>query len=237
MRRALLVLLTAIAISVLALAVTGCGGDDDEAEEAAPATTEPGTTEATDTGDGAAGCRTVAEPETKPEGTLKAPTALLNVDKTYEVLVETSCGDFTITLDPDASPKTTASFVALVQEGFYDGTVFHRIVPGFVIQGGDPTATGGGGPGYSTVDKPAATTQYTKGVVAMAKTAAEAAGTSGSQFFVVTAEDAGLPPDYAVIGTVTDGLDVVERIGVLGDPNTQLPTQPVVVTRMTVRIT
>jgi peptidyl-prolyl cis-trans isomerase B (cyclophilin B) len=237
MRRPLFVLASAVALLVLALAFAGCGGDDDE--EAAPATTEAAaTTEATETeGGGGAGCRDVANPEPKPEGTLKAPTALLNVDKTYEVLVETSCGDFTITLDPEASPKTTASFVALVQDGFYDGTVFHRIVPGFVIQGGDPTATGGGGPGYSTVDKPAATTRYTKGVVAMAKTAAEAAGTSGSQFFVVTAEDAGLPPDYAVIGTVTDGLDVVERIGVLGDPNTQLPTQQVVVTRMTVRIT
>jgi peptidyl-prolyl cis-trans isomerase B (cyclophilin B) len=240
MRRPLLVLLPAVALLVLTLAVAGCGGDDDEGEEAAPATTEAAATteEATETaGDASAGCRDVAEPEPKPEGALKAPTALLNVDKTYEVLVETSCGEFTITLDPKASPKTTASFVALVQDGFYDGTVFHRIVPGFVIQGGDPTATGGGGPGYSTVDKPAATTRYTKGVVAMAKTAAEAAGTSGSQFFVVTAEDAGLPPDYAVIGTVTDGLDVVERIGILGDPNTQLPTQPVVVTRMTVRIT
>jgi peptidyl-prolyl cis-trans isomerase B (cyclophilin B) len=241
MRRGLLVL-PAVALLALALAFAGCGGDDDEGEEAA-ATTETAaeTTAATEMaeagGEPQVGCREVAEPEPKPEGTLKAPTALLNVDKTYEVLVETSCGEFTIALDPKASPKTTASFVALVQEGFYDGTVFHRIVPGFVIQGGDPTATGGGGPGYTTVDKPAASTRYTKGVVAMAKTAADPAGTSGSQFFVVTADDAGLPPDYAVIGEVTDGLDVVERIGVLGDPNTQLPTQPVVVSRMTVRIT
>ena len=243
MRRPLLVLVSAVALFVLALAVAGCGGDDDGDEEAAATTTatagEEGaeTTEtAGDTGETAAGCEEVAQPEPKPEGQLQAPSTVLNVDKTYEVLVETSCGEFTITLDPKASPKTTSSFVALAQDGFFDGTVFHRIVPGFVIQGGDPTASGGGGPGYSTVDKPAATTRYTKGVVAMAKTAAEAAGTSGSQFFVVTAEDAGLPPDYAVIGTVSDGLDVVERIGVLGDPNTQLPTQPVVVTRMTVRI-
>jgi peptidyl-prolyl cis-trans isomerase B (cyclophilin B) len=243
MRRLFLVLVAAVVLLVPALAVAGCGGDDDGDEEAAATTAATATeedTETTDaggeTGEAAAGCEEVAQPEPKPEGQLKAPTTVLNVDQTYEALVETSCGDFTITLDPEASPKTTASFVALVQDGFYDGTVFHRIVPGFVIQGGDPTATGGGGPGYSTVDTPAPSTRYTKGVVAMAKTAAEAAGTSGSQFFVVTAEDAGLPPDYAVIGMVTDGLDVVERIGVLGDPNTQLPTQPVVVTRMTVRI-
>jgi cyclophilin family peptidyl-prolyl cis-trans isomerase len=244
MRRALVVL-SAVALLALTLGAAGCGGDDDgDGDEAAATTATPaetGETEATETTDSgggpAGGCRDVAEPEARPEGQLKAPTALLNVDQTYEVLVETSCGEFTITLDPKASPKTTASFVALVQDGFFDGTVFHRIVPGFVIQGGDPTATGGGGPGYSTVDKPGPQTRYTKGVVAMAKTAAEAPGTSGSQFFVVTADDAGLPPDYAVIGTVTDGLDVVERIGVLGDPNTQLPTQPVVVARMTVRIT
>ncbi len=78
--------------------------------------------------------------------------------------------------------------------------MFHRIVPGFVIQGGDPTQSGNGGPGYSTVDTPAQDTTYTQGVVAMGKTASEASGTAGSQFFVVTAQDAGLPPDYAVVG-------------------------------------
>ena len=80
--------------------------------------------------------------------------------------VSTNCGDFTITLDPKASPKTTASFVALARKGFFDGTVFHRIVPGFVIQGGDPTATGTGGPGYQTVDTPAPSTRYPLGTVA-----------------------------------------------------------------------
>ncbi len=82
-----------------------------------------------------------------------------------------------------------------------------------MIQGGDPTGTGTGGPGYSTVDKPPANAKYTHGVVAMAKTATEPAGTAGSQFFVVTAPDAGLPPDYAIVGKVTKGLDVVDRIG------------------------
>jgi cyclophilin family peptidyl-prolyl cis-trans isomerase len=102
-------------------------------------------------------------------------------------------------------------------------------VPGFVTQGGDPTGTGAGGPGYTTVDTPARSTTYTRGVVAMAKTGAEAAGTAGSQFFVVTGDDIGLPPDYAVIGEVTQGLDTVALIGTLGDPNTELPTRPVVI--------
>jgi cyclophilin family peptidyl-prolyl cis-trans isomerase len=101
-----------------------------------------------------------------------------------------------------------------------------------VIQGGDPTATGTGGPGYSTVDTPAETTKYTKGVVAMAKTPTEAPGTSGSQFFVVTGADIGLPPEYAVIGKVTEGLDVVEKIGKLGDPATEEPSQVVVISKM-----
>jgi cyclophilin family peptidyl-prolyl cis-trans isomerase len=132
------------------------------------------------------------------------------------------------------SPHTTASFVSLVRHGFFDHTVFHRIVPGFVIQGGDPTQSGSGGPGYSTVDPPDAGASYTKGVVAMAKTQAEPAGTAGSQFFVVTVDDAVLEPDYAIVGTVTDGLDVVERIGRLGDPSTEQPLQPVVIESVTV---
>jgi cyclophilin family peptidyl-prolyl cis-trans isomerase len=91
-----------------------------------------------------------------------------------------------------------------------------------------------GGPGYSTVDAPPQDTQYKKGLVAMAKTQAEPAGTSGSQFFVVTGEDVGLPPDYAVLGNVTDGLDVVEKIDKLGDPNdpSGAPTEPVKIDKM-----
>jgi peptidyl-prolyl cis-trans isomerase B (cyclophilin B) len=107
-------------------------------------------------------------------------------------------------------------------------------VPGIVIQGGDPTGTGTGGPGYSTVDPPPRGTKYTKGVVAMAKTQNEPPGTAGSQFYVVTGADAGLPPDYAVIGKVTQGLSTVDRIGRLGDQSEQ-PTQPVVVYAITAR--
>jgi cyclophilin family peptidyl-prolyl cis-trans isomerase len=107
------------------------------------------------------------------------------------------------------------------------------VVPGFVIQGGDPTQTSAGGPGYSTVDVPPSDAVYTKGVVAMAKTGAEPPGTAGSQFFVVTADDAGLPPDYAIVGEVTDGLDTVERIDALGVGDGP-PSQPVVIESVTV---
>jgi peptidyl-prolyl cis-trans isomerase B (cyclophilin B) len=132
----------------------------------------------------------------------------------------------------DDSPCTTSSFAALVRQRFFDGTRFHRIVPGFVIQGGDPTATGRGGPGYTVLDVPPKNSLYTEGVVAMAKSDSEPPGTAGSQFFVVTTGDARLPPDYAILGVVTKGLKVVERIGKLGNRITEEPTKRVVVLRM-----
>src|SRR5882724_3157805 len=130
---------------------------------------------------------------------------LLDKSKAYTVNVLTNFGAFDIRLDVRDSPCTTSSFAALVRKRFFDATRFHRIVPGFVIQGGDPTATGTGGPGYSVRDVPPRDSLYTEGVVAMAKSAAEPPGTSGSQFFVVTAVDAGLPPEYAILGSVTKG--------------------------------
>ena len=143
-------------------------------------------------------------------------------------MIETSCGDFTIALDSKRAPKTVNSFVFLVEKGFYDGLAFHRIVPDFVIQGGDPLGNGTGGPGYSVDEKPPANLAYTKGIVAMAKSSAEPPGRSGSQFYVVTGADAGLPPEYALVGEVSEGMDVVERIGALGTP-TEKPKQTIVI--------
>jgi cyclophilin family peptidyl-prolyl cis-trans isomerase len=153
--------------------------------------------------------------------------------KPHTVHVLTNFGSFDVRLDVEDSPCTTSSFAALVRKRFFDGTIFHRIVPGFVIQGGDPTGTGRGGPGYTVVDVPPRGSLYTKGVVAMAKSAAEPPGTAGSQFFVVTADNAGLPPEYAILGVVTKGLPVVERIGRLGNAREQ-PTKRVVVLKMDV---
>ncbi len=204
------------------LLVAGCGSSSDEGS-------------GTDTASaGTPGCTDADLPAARGDGGATAPEERLDPEKTYDLVVKTNCGTFTITLDQDGAPATSASLVSLTKAGFYDDTIFHRIVPGFVIQGGDPTQTGSGGPGYQTVDVPASDAAYTKGVVAMAKTSTEAPGTSGSQFFVVTGDDVGLPPEYAVVGTVTSGLDVVELIGTLGDPASEQPTQPVVIESVTV---
>jgi peptidyl-prolyl cis-trans isomerase B (cyclophilin B) len=166
----------------------------------------------------------------------KSKANLIDLDdgKTHSVLVKTSKGDFTFDLATKISPCTTASFAGLVEKGFFDGLTFHRIVPGFVIQGGDPEGNGMGGPGYSVVDKPPADTKYEKGLVAMAKTQTDPAGTSGSQFFVVTSDGVSLPPDYAVLGNVTDGMDTVEEIGKLGNPSDPAgsPTKKVTIKKM-----
>ena len=181
---------------------------------------------------GADGCKEVEAPATK-NVSLKAPKQTVKPGEALTAVVETSCGTFDIALDTKRAPKTTNSFAYLAEEGFYDGLGFHRIVPEFVIQGGDPLGDGTGGPGYKVVEKPPANLAYTKGVVAMAKSSAEPPGTSGSQFYVVTGADAGLPPEYALVGKVSKGLDVVERIGKLGTPS-EKPKQPIVIEKMTI---
>jgi cyclophilin family peptidyl-prolyl cis-trans isomerase len=226
-RRALLLLL-----AVAALALAACGGDDNGGGGAGSGQAQQ--TETTETQAGEDGCKQVEQPQPKKDGGQRRPSEKLDASKTYAVTIATNCGDFGFDIDAKAAPKAGASFVALAKDGFFDDTFFHRIVPGFVIQGGDPTGTGTGGPGYKTVDEPPSSARYTKGVVAMAKAGDEAPGTAGSQFFVVTGDDAGLPPEYAVLGRVTSGLDVVERIGRLGDASEQ-PTQAVVIEKTTVK--
>jgi cyclophilin family peptidyl-prolyl cis-trans isomerase len=160
----------------------------------------------------------------------------LDASKTYVASVATNKGSFEITLDAKRAPKTGGSFKSLADKGFYDKTTFHRIVPGFVIQGGDPNGDGTGGPGYTVVEAPPQDLRYTQGVVAMAKTGSEAPGTSGSQFFVVTAADAQLPPEYALLGRLTAGADVVNKIAsVKTDPSTEKPLKPVVIS--TIKVT
>ncbi len=179
-------------------------------------------------------CAKVAAPPAHARAR-KRPTSRLDPSKTWTATFVTTCGTFVVRLDVEVSPHTVASFVSLARSGFYTNTVFHRIVPGFVIQGGDPTASGAGGPGYTVVDRPPASTRYTHGVVAMAKTQLEPPGTSGSQFFVTTA-DVRLDPDYAVLGRVVRGLAVVDAIGRFGDPNDPAgrPTRVVVLRRVTI---
>lgn len=207
-----------------ALVLAACGGDSEKKAEATP---PPAATESAATKQ--AGCREVKAPEPKADGGEKKPRLELDPAKAYTAVVKTSCGEFTITLDTKRAPKTSASFVALARKGFFDGTTFHRISPGFVIQGGDPTGTGQGGPGYTVVEAPPKGLSYKRGVVAMAKTGAEPAGASGSQFFVVTS-DSGLPPDYALLGRLASGEDAVDAIATTPtDPATEQPLSPVVI--------
>jgi peptidyl-prolyl cis-trans isomerase B (cyclophilin B) len=203
-----------VALFLLVLLIAGCGGSN---------------------GGGSGGEKSSTRCEVTPDVSENPPDITpLEEGKPYRLVVKTNKGSFTIALDTKTSPCTTASIVQLANKGFFNGTIFHRIVPDFVIQGGDPTGTGTGGPGYKTVDTPPETARYTKGVVAMAKTMDEAPGTSGSQFFVVTGADAGLPPDYAILGKVVEGLDVVERIGKLGNASEQ-PTERIEIASATVQ--
>jgi peptidyl-prolyl cis-trans isomerase B (cyclophilin B) len=210
--------LAVLAALIGALALSACGGDDDGDGGAPP---EAGA-------EMEAACAPAEPPEPK-EVEFEEPERVLRTGADASAVVRTNCGSFTIDLDTERSPRTANSFAFLAEEGFYDGTLIHRVVPGFVIQGGDPLGDGTGGPGYSVDEPPPERTAYLKGVVAMAKTAAEPPGRSGSQFFVVTAPaDAGLPPEYAVLGEVSEGLDVVEQISELGDSSEQ-PTETVVI--------
>jgi peptidyl-prolyl cis-trans isomerase B (cyclophilin B) len=178
------------------------------------------------------GCKSVEAPAPKQES-LKAPKQTVKPGEKLTAVVKTNCGSFEIALDTKRAPKTANSFAYLAEEGFYDELTFHRIVPEFVIQGGDPEGTGTGGPGYSVVEKPPANLEYTKGVVAMAKSSAEPPGTSGSQFFVVTGADAGLPPEYALVGKVSGGMSVVETIGSVPVEG-EKPKQTVLIEEMTI---
>jgi len=208
---------------VCALLLAACGG---EKEKASSPTETPAPAAET-------GCEKV--PAAKPKNVKVAkPTEKLKKGKTYVARVLTNCGEFDITLDP-RSPRTGGSFKTLVDKRFYDGLSFHRIVAGFVIQGGDPEGDGNGGPGFQIVEPPPQDLSYSKGVVAMAKAETDPAGTSESQFFVVTGEDAGLPPDYALLGKVTKGQDVVDKIGVAEVGPDEKPLQPIVIRQ--IRIT
>jgi len=181
---------------VISLVTIGCGG---------------GQSKSTSVDSGK--CSTVAAGVAQPgRQNLTAPTSKLPAGSVWAIDVKTNCGDFTIQVRSDSSPNAAASFVALAKSGFYDALPIHRLAPGFVIQGGDPATDGTGGPGYKTVDTPAASQQYVRGLVAMAKAGNEPSGTAGSQFFVVTGEVLQLPADYAVLGKVIKGMDVVDRI-------------------------
>ena len=160
------------------------------------------------------------------------PPMCIDPSKRYTAVMKTSKGDMTIALDPGAAPKTVNNFVVLARYHYYDGIVFHRIIPGFVLQGGDPQGDGRGGPGYRFEDELPAPGRYELGSLAMANAGPD---TNGSQFFVISGPDGvRLPPQYSLFGKVVAGLDVVATIDAIGTPGAGKPKEPVTIESVTI---
>ncbi len=199
------------------LAVGACGGDDGPTEVAASGDCPPesGTTETVRRFDA-------------------APPDCLEPGATYQAVVTTNKGEFTIELDAAASPIATNNFVFLARHRYFDDTECHRIIPEFVVQCGDPTATGTGGPGYTIADEPPPPGAYQLGSIAMARTPAP--DSAGSQFFIVTGPSGvALPPEYALFGQVVDGYDsTVTAMAAAGTPGAGVPSEPIRIESVTI---
>ncbi|HEY1829738.1 MAG TPA: peptidylprolyl isomerase [Acidimicrobiales bacterium] len=160
------------------------------------------------------------------------PPMVIDPAKRYVATMVTSHGTMVIALDPVAAPKTVNNFVFLARYHYYDDVIFHRIIPGFVLQGGDPTGTGTGGPGYRFADELPKPGQYQVGSLAMANAGPN---TNGSQFFVISGPDGvRLPPQYALFGAVVSGGEVVEAIDKMGSPGAGTPKERVVIQSVTI---
>jgi len=160
-----------------------------------------------------------------------APPMIIDVTKTYTATMVTSHGTMEFLLDAAAAPQTVNSFVFLARWHYYDGIVLHRIIPGFVLQGGDPTGTGAGGPGYRFNDELPKPGRYELGSLAMANAGPN---TNGSQFFIISGPDGmRLPPLYALFGKAVKGLDVVAAIDAIGSPSGK-PRESVVIESLTI---
>jgi peptidyl-prolyl cis-trans isomerase B (cyclophilin B) len=218
------------AVSPLALGLAACGTSSSHASASASSSTDVSSTSAVGSREA---CQKVSAPVPKGPQHVPPPTQRLNPTKRYVVALATNCGRITIQLDVKQAPRTTSSFAYLVQRGFYNDLTFHRVAANFVIQGGDPNGDGSGGPGYTIVERPPANLRYTRGTVAMAKTGTDPAGASGSQFFIVTEQEAELPPQYALVGRVVGTMAGVNAIAKLPTipPQDGEPIHPVVISR------
>jgi cyclophilin family peptidyl-prolyl cis-trans isomerase len=162
----------------------------------------------------------------------RPPDIAVDPSKRYAAVFETSHGRIEADLFVEHAPATVNNFVFLARQGFYDGVTFHRVIEGFVIQGGDPEGTGRGGPGYTFPDELDNDLTYEDGTLAMANAGPD---TNGSQFFVVTgSKGRGLPKQYSIFGRVREGMDVVGRIGSVPTDRSDRPAQPVVIERVTI---
>ncbi len=160
------------------------------------------------------------------------PPMCIDPAKTYTATMVTNKGTMTIALDPIAAPKTVNNFVFLARYHYYDGVTFHRIIPGFVIQGGDPQGNGMGGPGYKFADELPRAGRYEMGSLAMANAGPN---TNGSQFFIICGPSGmALPPQYSLFGKVIDGLDVVRDLDKVGSPGAGTPREKVFMESVTI---
>lgn len=200
-------------VAAAVLAVSGCGSGQDAAASSVECPPAEG----------------AAERVTEFES---APPMCIDEEKTYSATVSTDAGDIVIDLDAEAAPKTVNNFVVLARYQFYDGLTFHRVIEGFMAQGGDPAGDGSGGPGYTVKDELPQAGDYEEGSVAMANRGPD---TNGSQFFIVTG-DAGvaLPPDYSLFAAVTKGMDVVEEIEADGSSGEGPPAAVHTIERVTI---
>lgn len=233
-RRMVFLVVLVVGVLGLALLFNLLTGDE---EAAVPAADAPTTSAPTETpGPAAVEPECPAEDDSSPR-TLAfstAPPMCIDPEQDYSAVVQTNLGDFTIDLDAQAAPQTVNNFVFLARHHYYDDVDFHRIIPGFVVQGGDATGTppGTGGPGYEFEDELPQAGAYEIGSVAMAN---NGPNTNGSQFFVITGErGVALPPQYSLFGQVTEGFDVVEALEATVDADTGEVTGPAVIEDITI---
>ena len=223
--RVSLVLVAAFA-GVIVIAWFGGAFDGDEVVAPAPTTAPPDADGDTSFADVPSGCPAPDGSESQRREFDEPPPMCLADDVTYSAVVTTNFGEYTIEFDAEAAPMTVNNFVVLARYRYFDDTRCHRIIPDFVVQCGDPTASGTGGPGYRFADELPEAGAYEIGSVAMANSGPD---TNGSQFFVISGPDgAALPPNFSLFGTVVDGLDVIAELDAVGSPGGE-PVQPVVI--------
>jgi len=222
-----------LALAALAAALLGCGAKPDQTYAKTPAAQPQAQSPAPS-----------AQPQAPAAGGRKTysqpPAMQIDPNKQYTAIMKTSLGSLTIQLFPKDAPQTVNNFVFLAREGFYNGTIFHRIIKNFMIQGGDPQGNGMGGPGYTIPDEYPIKRNYELGTIAMARTSAP--NSAGSQFFICnSAECGGLNAQklYVIFGKVTDGLDVLDKlsnvpVGPGEDGNMSAPKDPPVIESITI---
>ncbi len=208
--RRLFITATAAATLVAVPLIAGCGSSESGSTSTAASTAAAGA------------AKTWSSP----------PPMTIDKNATYTAVLRTSEGNITVALDPAQAPKTVNNFVFLAKEGFYDGLTFHRVIPDFVIQGGDPEGTGSGGPGYQFEDELPEAGAYQLGSLAMANAGPN---TNRSQFFIITGQQGvQLPPNYSLFGQVTKGQDVADKISTMAAPGTETPDPPVTIEKVTI---